>query len=236
MLSETFTRIFLPLARLAIRHGLGFRDLVDPLKRAFLLAAEESSDTPTDSRLAVLSGLQRRDIARLRDAAEDLESVSVPARLAAAWRRSGIDILPVKGPAPSFEALARSISQDVHPRTLLDLLRAAGSVEEDTNGLRLTTAAYLPSQGSAAQLTYLADNLGDHGAAAVENVTGDGGFFDRAAHYTGLTDEGLQILTAQYRAEQMALLERLDAKAQSLPGTGPHRARFGGYDYATKDE
>ncbi len=241
--NDLLTHIFLPIARLAIGRGLGFRDLTDPLKRAFLRAASETvQGRATDSRLALMTGLQRRDVVRLRDVGVAPRAPSAPARVVAAWLahhgEDGPRSLPRSGPAPSFEALARAVRQDVHPRSLLDLLLAAGTVTlDDQDRVHLVARAYAPGGGSPEQLAYLADNLSDHGAAAVANVLSDAGFFDRALHYDGLTDAQVAALSAAFAAEQMDLLRRFNDRAaalQSEDGTGPARIRFGGYAYSER--
>jgi len=42
--------------------------------------------------------------------------------------------LPRSGPGPSFESLTQGVRHDVHPRTLLDTLLAAGTVALSDDG------------------------------------------------------------------------------------------------------
>lgn len=245
-MDQVFLRLFLPLARLAIGRGLGFRDVTDPLKRAFLVAASEGAGRPTDSRLALATGLQRRDVARLRDQGVAPRAPSSPARIVSDWLRGpatvGSDGEPLDLPlragsdGPSFEALAKAVRQDVHPRTLLDLLVDAGTVEVDGDVARLVSQSYAPGGGSPEQVRYLADNLYDHGAAAVANVLSQVGHFDRAAHYSGLTQEQAEGLAARFDAAQSALLQDIAAEAAAMQDDGPIRVRFGGYSYSEESE
>ena len=76
----------------------------------------------TDSEISLITGLQRRDVARLRK--------SVPldrgqTRWHVSWRNGKLinvcrQVLPRTGDN-SFDVLARSVAKDVHPRTLLDV-------------------------------------------------------------------------------------------------------------------
>lgn len=244
MMDDLFTRLFLPLARLAIGRGLGFRDVVDPLKRAFVQAAADGTERQTDSRLSLLTGLQRRDVARLRDHPAKPPEPSSPARIVSDWLRDPQSVdtggapkpLPRTGSAPSFEALARAVRQDVHPRTLLDALEAAGTVRVDGDIVHLLRRDYTPGGGSQAQMAYLADNLHDHAAGAVANVLHGAGHFERAAHYSGLSLAQAEALSARFAEAQLGILSDIAAEAAEMQGTGPVRVRFGGYGYWEREE
>jgi hypothetical protein len=176
------------------RAGYPFGDLTERLKGHYVQAASEQSDGKiTDSRLSVMTGLQRRDIARLRAFEHKAPKPNPLTRLVALWQahpdyshKGKAKPLPRTGDAPSFESLAREVRQDVHPRAMLDTLFAAGTVKLDQDTVALAQTAYVPLAGSEEQLDYLAENVGDHLAAAAENVLGPHPrHFERAAHYTG---------------------------------------------------
>jgi len=237
-----------PLARLLVARGVLFPDFAERMKAHYVAAAEGLGEgKATDSRLSVMTGLQRRDIARLRGAAPREGRTNHLARLVALWRSEpgyadadGPKPLPRNGPAPSFEALAREVRRDVHPRTMLDTLLATGTVALDpaAREVRLLASSYQPLAGSDDQIGYLAHNLGDHVLAATENVLGrDPPHFERALHYTGLTADQVSAIEADYRTAQMALFERLALRAAEMKrasgGAGGERFRAGGYFYRT---
>lgn len=244
---DDFDPLLAPLARLMVARGVTFPDLAERLKGHYLRAAQDRAEAEgkmTQSRLSVMTGLQRRDIARL-----DAFDVKPPrpnplTRLVARWRTDpayapgGTPLpLPRTGPAPSFEALGRSLRQDVHPRTFLDALEAAGTARVDGDTVTLVETAYVPQGGSAEQLAYLAENAGDHLAAAAANVLGrTPPFFERAMHYSRLTPDQAAALSAQFGRAQMALLEELSRTAEAMQAeNGDHadqactRIRAGGY-------
>ena len=230
-LDDVLTRLLMPVARFAMARGLGVRDLSDPMKRAFLSVADRDAERrATDSRLAAATGLQRRDVTRLRAAAPAPRAAALPARLLSAWP-DVTESLRRGGDAPSFEALARGVSRDVHPRTLLDLLVAAGAIEVSGDTVRLLRRDYVPAGGSPEQLGYLADTLHDHGMAAVANVTGSAAYFDRAAHYDGLTLDEARAIAARFEMRQMDALAEVAEAAGRAQGDGDWRIRFGGYGY-----
>lgn len=231
------------VARLMVARGVPFGDFADRMKVHFLHAAlRDAGAAATDSRLSLLTGLQRRDVARLRG----LEAAEAPrvnhlARLVAIWGGDpdyrGAD-LPRRGAAPSFEALAARVRRDVHPRSLADQLVAAGSVAElDDDRLRLLRPWYQPLAGSEAQLEYLARNVGDHLEAAVGNVTAESPpHLERAVHYSHLSAETVADLDAVWRSRIEAALLEVNRRALALQGQGTKRFRAGAYFYSEEGE
>jgi len=241
--------LFAAFARLTVARGILFSELTERLKPHYINAAKGmSAGRITDSRLSVLTGLQRRDIVRLRDYEPSPERPNHLTRLVALWQTEPDYLhndaprnLPKNGPAPSFEALARQVRRDVHPRTILDALEVTGTVTlvQDGTVVRLAKTSYQPLAGSEAQLSYLAQNLGDHLAAATENVLGQTPpHFERAVHYSHLSAQQIDILKADYEAGQMQLFETLSATAAAMKKTnakGTHRFRAGGYFYQREE-
>lgn len=235
--------ILRPLARLAISKGWLFPVVERRLRHAYVMAAASGvQGTATDSKISVMTGLQRRDIARLRTEAEPEKYHRQPlAEITALWWDDpaydprGI---PFKGTGASFTTLARSIRQDVHPRTFLDVLIKNGAVEESGDMVVLKTRSYQPLSGSDDQLAYLADNVGDHLAAAVSNVVEGAGNYEMGVHYRGLSDAAIKQLHSHYRTRMTEILQELDTMARALPDTdnGAHRFRAGGYFFSASDD
>lgn len=234
-----------PLARLMVARGVLFTDLAERLKAHYVDAAAQAG-AKTDSRISVMTGLQRRDIVRLRAAPPKPQRPNHLATLVARWQTDpayNAQPLPKSGPAPSFEALARSVRSDVHPRTMLDTLLSAETVTLQNDAVHLEQGSYQPLAGTEAQLTYLTENLGDHLAAACDNVQGHTPpHFERAVYYAGLTALQVEQLKADHKAGQMKLFQQLSNRAalmksdQPLPsGEARHRFRAGGYFYPATD-
>lgn len=240
--------LFKAFARLTVARGILFPDLMERLKHHYIDAAKAMAGGKiTDSRLSVLTGLQRRDIVRLREVTPGQQVPNHLARLVALWQNEPAystdgkpEALPKNGAAPSFEALARIVRRDVHPRTMLDTLLATGTIaiNEDDQTIALIKSFYQPLAGTEDQLAYLANNFGDHLSAATDNVLGKiPPHFERAVHYTGLSSAQIEELKADFDTGQMALLEQLSQKAaamKKLPsGEATDRFRAGGYFYHT---
>ncbi|KMW59162.1 hypothetical protein AIOL_004143 [Candidatus Rhodobacter oscarellae] len=238
--------IFSALARLMVARGVLFPDLAERMKGHYVRAATAQADGKvTDSRLSVMTGLQRRDVARLRDAPTREPRMNHLSRLVALWQtEDGYHVggeaqpLPKNGPAPSFEALAFEVRKDVHPRTMLDALQAAGTARVDaaSGEVELLEKSYQPLSGSDDQLSYLAKNMADHMSSASENVQGQTPpHFERAVHYTGLTEAQVTELRAVHAEAQMAVFLDLSQRATAMKAqndaNAAHRFRAGGYFY-----
>lgn len=218
-----------PIARLAVARGVLFPQAAERLKVQYLRAAEALADAPNDSRISVMTGLQRRDIARLRDVPDDPPVAHHLSRLVAIWVADHPRSLDRK----AFDALAASVRKDVHPRTLLEQLVAAGTVRVEGDQVQRLKRSYQPAVGSADQLNFLATNGADFLTAATQNVIADAGFFERAAHFNQLSPDAVAELDALFRAGQMDILEGVAARARALQvqSPGDHRFRAGGYFY-----
>lgn len=244
---DLLDRLLAPFARLMVARGVQFPELSERLKAHYVEAAKGMTDGKlTDSRLSVLTGLQRRDVARLRALPASKPRPHHLARLLALWQTEpdyAGRTLPKNGPAPSFEALAKDVRKDIHARTMLDTLEAAGAVAIDfgSQDVRLLQSSYQPLSGSEDQLAYLTDNLGDHFDAATENVQGHSPpHFERAVHYKELGANHVAALKTAYEAGQMGLFKDLSAQAADMKkeanrlpkaDTG-FRFRAGGYFYS----
>lgn len=248
------SRILTPLVRSMIARGMTFPDLSDLLKPIFVRSAETDfgleGKRMTDSRISLLTGLQRRDVRAHRDqTAKSHEGAGPLPRIIARWQSDETwsdgdtpRVLARAGEGLSFEALVHSISRDMHPRTLLDELERQGAVAIDADQITLLTDGYLPT-GDDAKLDYFAANLGDHAEAAVTNLTAEEApFFERAVHYNRLSDDSLTALEAMARSKQHAMMKELNAEANRLQRNDTRnkhaqgRFRFGAFIYVENSE
>lgn len=227
-------RLLRPLIRGFIRFGLTYPLLSDILKRTYVEIADEDfriypDKSPSDSRISLLTRVHRKDVRKFR--AEDmapplnLSGSSVAAQIIARWL--GRDDLLDKEGRPialprlgenSFDALAREISKDMHPRAMLDELVRSDTVRLDEDDIvHLNTNAFLPRKDFDELAYYFGLNLHEHIAASVHNVSGKKNpFLDRSVHYSGLSAASVQVLKADAERIGMAALLELNGKAQKL--------------------
>lgn len=263
--AEAIAQVLQPLARLMIDHGLQLPSLVELLKKslvdeavgAYGLADKGSSDT----RIALLTGVHRKDVKRLREAPVTATPASpmvpVAASVVARWiseprflnadqTARPLARTPRRGSAgePDFTTLVGEVSSDVGARAVLDELERLGVVELREDGyVALKSAAFVPHEGLSESFHFLAANVSDHLATAVHNLApGRRGprMLEQSAFSLDLSAEQAEQL--QQRARQLwasALQQFLQtatvAKQRSQAEEGPkHRIRFGVYFHDTQ--
>jgi len=113
-------------------------------------------------------------------------------------------VLPRTGPAPSFEALVRAVTQDVHPFTVLQELIRLGAASVEVEGEREMVVParrdFVAAAGSREALELLAASLADHTAAAVSNLLGAEPTLEQSVFAAGITADSAQRLHALARA------------------------------------
>ncbi|WP_138469748.1 DUF6502 family protein [Poseidonocella sp. HB161398] len=250
-------RILRPLVRAMIGRGMSYPQLADLLKPIFIEQALRhfglEGRRMTDSRVSVLTGLQRRDIRNLREQSEapagsERGHGPIP-RLVALWQGDARFRDPHGAPralprasaeGASFESLVAEIGRDVHARTLLDEMVRLGLAVLEGDSIRLVEDSLVPSRDEAMLLGYYAANLGDHAEASAANLLaapGPGPFFERAVHYNKLSQASLDALEAMARERQLELLKELNAEALRLQrsdieaGRAAGRIRIGAFVY-----
>jgi len=258
-LLAALARVLEPVARLAVAKGLPFTISQELLRRAYVKAAQHANGAtgrPTVSRIAAATGLTRREVTRL---AEEMpvataQRPSAATQIFTAWlgnpklrdRRGQPKPLRRQGPAPSFDALAQSITRDLHSRTLLDELCRLGLVRHDieTDLVHLQQEGFVPRDDEARMLAFLGHNVGDHLAASVANVLQDERrHFEQAVFADELSEASIDIakklVNAQWRALMAALVPELEALVEAdrqAPAAGrrkraDRRIRVGLYAY-----
>lgn len=246
--------LLLPLARWLVHNGVGYSSFAPALKPVFVAAARQelagSGGKLTDSALSVLSGVHRRDI-REMGGAGDLparpKAPSVASQLFTRWfadarLRDKADRpmpLPKTGDAMSFDALARQVSSDVHPRTLLAEMQRLGLVAVDGETVHLQAQAFVPQQGFDEMVELFAANAADHLAAAAHNLRNEGDkFLEQSVFASGLSPRSTQALAVLARKLWRSAFQQMVREAtpryqqDSREQTGSMRMRFGVYFYA----
>ncbi|HEY2927114.1 DUF6502 family protein, partial [Piscinibacter sp.] len=232
-MDEALLAVLQPLARLVVAQGLPFASVEELLKRSVVQAAREAQPDPTAqrmvSRISTATGINRREVTRLCESEPRAiaRPRSVVTELFAHWttarayrdRRGVPRVLPRQGQGVSFEALAQSVTRDVHPRSLLDELLRLGLATHDTerDSVTLQHDAFVPRGDAIRMLGFLGDNVGDHLNAAVHNVLADEpSHFEQAVFADELSSESLQQVRALVRAQWQALIEAMVPRLEKL--------------------
>jgi len=219
--------VLAPLARLAVARGLPYAQIADLLKTALVQAARSAHGDEGArrivSRISATTGLTRRDVTRrvaATDEALPLARRSPATEVFTRWlsdpqlrgRKRFARKLPRQGEWPSFEALAQSVTRDVHPRTLLDEICRLGLArfDEATDTVELVRDTFVPQDDQRRMLGFLAANVGDHFAAAVSNVLASGPRqLEQALFADELSTQSLEQARPLIAAQWQTLVQRL---------------------------
>lgn len=265
--AQAMSQLLRPLARLMIDHGLQHPAMVELLKKALVdeaLAGRGPSDkSATDTRIALQTGLHRKDVRRLREEPAPggvvAPMVPVAANVVARWISEPRFLLADKTPMPlartprlgdpgkpDFTALVSEVSRDVGARAVLDELVRMGVVGIDAEGMvSLTDTAFVPQEGLGDSFHFLAGNVGDHLSTAVFNLSpGRSGpqRLEQSAFASQLSMEQAQALQQAARrlwadALQQFLVTATVAEQRSASDAGDkHRVRFGVYFHQETEE
>jgi hypothetical protein len=249
VLETAIATLLRPLFRLLLRQSMSFIAFQEIAKRVYVEVAMKDfgidGKAPSISRAALLSGLTRKEVARLLaepgpGADEAGERYNRAARVLTGWVRDG-DFLDESG-APraldvdgelGFAALVRRHSGDIPARAVLDELVRVGAVRRDEAGrIRLQAHAYVPKHSVGDKLAILGTDVADLVSTIEHNtfaVTCEPRF-QRKVMYRRIPASSLPALRKLSATQAQALLERLDRWLQerdTAPAEGEGAARVG---------
>lgn len=258
LVKAALTAVMRPLVRMMLRYGLPLRELHDVSKKIFYEEGcrllNEQGAKITHSQLSVLTGLHRKDITEFISRTQRSSRVvssdkdfSVGAAIIAEWS-TNTAYLDAKGqpkPLPyiaegdeiSFSRLVQNISKDVRAKSHLSELQRLGIVHlTDDQTVVLDKHAFLPNAGFAEKLSMFKHTVGDHIAAASENIATDPPpFFDRFAFHGELSEADIVALRKVVDDEGMALMKKIYRLAEEHSQKSVHalhakkRMSFGMY-------
>jgi len=257
VLSRAVQRLLRPLVRILLRNGVSYGTFADLAKWVYVdLATREfgiAGRKQSTSRVAVLTGLTRKEVHRLRQPPmpgdrEIAERYNRAARVIAGWRRERefLDAeghpaaLPMSGEAGSFTSLVKRFSGDMPVRTVLDELRRVGAITElDDGRVELVTRAYIPKTSETDKLHILGTDVAYLITTIDHNLRSDSTepFFQRKVAYDNLPDQVLPEFRKLSSGKAQPLLEELDRwlaqhdrdTAPDIEGTGRNWAGVGIY-------
>jgi len=231
-LERAVVALLRPLVRLVLKRGMAFGQFAELVKRAYVEAAEEDFTVPgrklSISRVAVLTGLTRKEASRLMQEeppvseAQARRRVNRAARVVSAWAVEGefraadgspLDLPFDSAEGPSFGRLVARHGADVPPRAVLDeLLRVGAVVRREDGRIHLVERAYIPAGDEAAKLEILGTDAADLIASIEHNLEPGAAvrFFQRKVAYDNLPDDYLPALRALLADKGQMLLETLN--------------------------
>ena len=184
-------RVLDPLVKLLIEAGIGVGEFVTVVKTAYVRAAREAGrqagevKRPNASRIAVVTGLTRLEVAAILAAGEGGPDAPDRGRqraervLAGWWndwdfhdKNGQPAVLPVKGAHRSFEALVRLYSGERwRTATILDELLRVKAVHQLPDGrLKAVSRTYATVRWDPAGFEAIGDQLAEHCETLLHNL------------------------------------------------------------------
>ncbi|MEZ5555269.1 DUF6502 family protein [Haliea sp.] len=229
-LAEGVLKILRPLARVLLSHGMACGTFTELARRAFVDAAFEQlrreGHRPTVSSVSALTGLSRKETARLRDAApeEDASSqqrYSRAIRVISGWVSDPAYLdhdgqpaaLPMEGEFGSFHALVRDYSGDITPGAMLQILQASGNVELVDGRPNLKTRAYIPTATPLERIGILGTDVAELVETIGHNLEAApvDRFFQRKVSNYSIPPDALPAFREHSNQQSQALLESYNA-------------------------
>lgn len=256
IIAAAVVRLLRPLVRLLLRNQVPFGAFADLVKWVYVdVASREfnvASRKQTATRVSVITGLTRKEVARLQKIAKPDDGVIAheynrAVRVINGWLydprfvtdKGKPALLPIEGDNSFFE-LVKHYSGDATPGAILDELSRTGAVEKTAEGqVRLNRRAYVPSE-SEEEIVHI---LGTDVALLLQTIDHNlregksNPYYQRKVAYNNLPVECLAQFRELGNAKAQALLEELnqylsqhdrDANPKSQ-GTGRKHAGIGIY-------
>ncbi len=245
-----------PFARRLLAMGVPLGQVEGRLRTLFIDVAERDfalvGRRATDSRVALLTGINRKEVRRLRGTPAATDSgrfgTNHVTNLVSRWSTDSKTTDAAGRPLPlpyqaargaSFMKLARAVTSDIAPGVLLEHLVASGAGEVRDGKIVLRAVAFVPRTGSAEGLQILAEDPAELIETMLHNVLTDGRepFLQRKVSFDNLGSEATERVRAAMRREGERFLGRVEHllarydrdRNPKAPGGERHYAGIGVY-------
>jgi len=221
-----------PLVRILLRCGVTWKEIAELLKAVYVDVASadygKRGRPANASRVAILTGLSRRDVKRARDrlasAAPDavapLAKINHASRVLSGWfqdpdfvdAKNKPRLLELAGDR-GFEGLAKRYAQDIPSTALLKELKSVGAVAATPQGrLRAKMRYYSPAALDDDAVLRSGSVLEDLGATVAENLmrAGERTRFEGRATNAKIARGGRRKFRDYIESRGMAFLEDID--------------------------
>lgn len=243
------SKLMTPIVNWLIKSGVGYKDFSPILKKIFfeqaLIEAQNTKSKTTDSSLSLLAGLNRRDISSFKETPmtmNELHTISVSSRVVTLWvQKKWAKKIKFSNADISFETLAKEVSQDTHPKTVLLDLERLGLITIEDDEVILNAESFTPSQNSTKCQILLAKSASDHlNAGLINTFTAPNSFLEQSINADELSPESVEALKKMSTELWKNLSIQLLDKAIELAEQDKHkenannRFTFGVYEYHEK--
>jgi len=237
-----------PLIRILLRQGISFAEFSEVAKAVYVEIAlkdfKVSGRRATRTRIAVMTGLTRKEVKRVIDEASNERyelktNYNRLGRVLVGWHTdsdfTGPYGLPLElqyetgiSDEPTFSTLVRKHSGDMSPRSILDeLIRVGAVTETDLGWYRVLRRDYIPEAQGVHNFERAGNVIRNFLNTIDYNITktapGRGRFERQAVADDGIRVEDIPEFDAYLRERCQALLEEVDNWLTNLPKPDPKR-------------
>ena len=234
-LLAAFRVMLRPLVRILLRHGISFAEFAEIVKAVYVEIAvtdfRVEGKRGTKSRIAVITGLTRKEVSRVvesarQDSGESKSNLNRVARVLAGWHTDPDFIGPYGMPleiryeegglsAVNFSTLVRRYSGDMSPRSMLDeLMRVGAVVETEPGWLKVLRRVYEPqtlAMDNFERVGEVVKNFVDTVDFNLQKKETGAGRFERIVYSPeGIRDKDFPKFRAYVNERCQALLEEID--------------------------
>ena len=230
LIRDTLGLMLEPVILVLLKSGVTWKEFAAVTKAKFVAVATREfgiRGRPTNvSRVAILTGLDRREVRKLRGASPTPAEpgfMSKPTQVLEGWYSDPEFLaadgkprdLEIERDGNDFTALVRRYAPGIPVVAMIKELRAAGAIDQTKNGkLRAVQRAFIPRELNDNQVRLWGSALRDLGTTLENNVgraVTERARFERRALSLNVDPRALPEFRAFLEGEGQAFLERVDA-------------------------
>ncbi len=212
-ITNSIINLLKPLVRILLKNNVPYSTFCDIARWVYVDEASHdftiAGKKQTISRIATITGLSRKETARLKgltiqDEPESTGNNHRAVRVINGWRKDPgfLDAeghskpLLIEGQEDSFAALVRKYSGDIPYRAILDEMLRAGVVKHTGEKIKLISEGYIVSKDEVEKMNMLGIDTGELISTIVHNIneSPDRAFFQRKASYDNIPEYAMKEL------------------------------------------
>ena len=229
-LAKAAVSILRPMIRMLIRFEFTQAELSELVRQTYVEIADSDyvidDQEMTVSRVAILTGLSRKEVVRLRQLLDDdttsmKQAPNRAQRVVQGWmhdkefldKKNNPKVLPVKGDKGSFVELVKRYSGDITYGAILEELNRIGVTSQPEKGMvELIETTYIPNEDNLEQVRILSMCVADLFNAGVSNITSDADEkrFQRQVTYNLMDKDSADEFRVYSTEKALALIDDLN--------------------------